>query len=306
MRKALSDINAARVAYQSTEKLINTGMFLSRTSALSEADLAAAKQVIQGLAVVKSLWNGNADEAVSGIDSHIDFKDGNGRYHETFRPGPGTYEPESTDVSFKSKAGQVSDISAYNSYNTRDLLVKLCGEPQQPEWLKNFNAKLRELDADFTQEQTELEMAASNIVPGDYLGSGHAGPYAGGEFAGDDGLEYIETVEGMLVRIGVGYSAIDGDDWDLYSSDMFDSFIQVITESPSEAEGSILLGGDSSGNHGQDVARAESELSLVIEYAMLLYNPEMTPSDAFMSAIYNADKAYREEQGQTNLFQTQE
>ena len=306
MRKALSDITAARAAYQSTAKLLNTGMFLSRTSALSESELTAAKTVIQGLAVVKSIWGGNVDEAVSDLDGRIDFEDGDGKYRQTFRPGLGNLEPESTEVTFKSKAGQVSDISAYSSYNTRDLLVKLCGEPQEPEWLKKFNAQLRELNPDFTQDQTEAEMASANIIPGDYLGSGSVGPYSGGEFSGDDGLEYIETAEGMLVRIGRGYSSIDGDDWELYSSDAFETFFSAITEAPSEAEGQILLGSDSSDNNKQDVARAASELSLVIEYCMLLNNPEMTPSDTFMAAIYNADKAYREEQGQTNLFQDQQ
>ena len=304
--KTYDSIMARRAAYQAAAEPLTTGMFLSRTAALTEADMAAAKTVVDNLPVVQALWNGDADTAVADLEGHIDFEDGDGRYRQTSRPGLGEPTPESTEVSFKASSGVVTDANAWSTYETQTLLEQLCGVAKSEPWVKKLNAQLEKLDPEFTQEQTELELASLDIKMGAYLGSGSAGPYGSGEFAADDGFEYIETTEGVLVRVGVGFGRMDGQLWELYDGDMFENFYATISQSPSEMAGRILLGSGASDDRAADLAQAAKELTLVVEYGMLLANSEALPSDEFMDAIFKADREYREEQGQQDLFKAQE
>jgi len=306
--KTHDKIISSRAAYLAAAAPLREGMFMSRTAALSEADMTVAKTVIDGLAVVKALWGGDSVAAIDDLDGHIDFEDGSGRFSSDYKPGLGSYEPDSTSVEFRAQDGVVepASVSAYNSFDTYNLLTLLCGEPSSPDWLTQLNAQLREENDEFSQEETEAALVAAGIELGDYLGTGGVGPYQSGEFQGNDGLEYIETNEGMLIRIGRGYGAMDNKDWVLYSSDAFDTFLLTLTGTPSEDQGYILLGYEATGDSKADTAQAAKELSLLVEYGMLLNNSDSLPSDDFMDSIYAADRQYREEQGQTNLFTTQE
>ena len=294
-------------SYQRTADRLQENLFLRKEAALTDAELAAFKEAVAATNFVQNIYGGNVDEAVADITDQIDLEDGEGRFNKEFRPGIGSYGGESTSIEFtvKESAVEPAEIRAWNYYDTEELAQTVMGATVPNE---NVEALNDELEALKEGEGSSLEdalslLAAHNLIADtDYLGSGYMGPYAGSNnFAASDGFEWINLTEGCIVRFGHGSATMDTERWEFFSGEL-DSFLMAIDPDSHEEEGNILMGGNSSGNGTSDKAKAADEITMLVQLAQVIADPDNVPSDYFTDDIANRDRKYREEQGQQNLF----
>lgn len=307
-----NSLAAKQAAYEATNNILTEGMFLAKTSALSDAELAAARDAVAATSVVQSIWNGDVNAAVDAINgSSVDLETGAGSFWTEIKPGIGMYGGIHTSISFtvKDSAVEEKSIRASTFYDTAELVTTVLGESSTPE---NIAKLFTDIETKFAEGCTLKDVltliGTGNYgveVDTDYIGSGYIGPYSGSrEFACNNGFEFINLTSGCLVRIGTGYATLDTETWQWYSQNELDSLLLTVNPDSTEETVDLFRGSEASGGSG-DLEIIADELTLLVQYAQVLEDPEDVPAEAIMDKIYDADKKYREEQGQTNFFNDQ-
>lgn len=299
----------AKKAFDLSTERVMAHAGLRHEAALSDAELAAFKEACAKTAFVQNVYNGNLEEALSDISDKLDLESGSGRFYKTFRPGIGGYAPESTEIEFEAKdsAVEAKDIRAWNGYDTEELAHQVLGAPTKNPAVDALNAELEALNEDgsFTMEDTLKLLEKHGFTENEgYVGHGYMGPYANSNnFAASDGFEYINvgspSGDGCLVRFGSGYASMDTELWEFFGGEL-DSFLLAIDPDSSYEAEDILIGSNASGSG--NLNQVAGELTMLVQLAQVLENPDDVPAEDIMGNIAKRDREYREEQGQQTLF----
>lgn len=297
--------------YRQASSNIESGNLL-RQAEYTDADLQMAKAVAARTKFVQHVYNGDIEEALSDIPW-----DG-GHYHKTVKPALDPYgAAEYTELEFRvSEDGEITGVSGWHSYDTETLLNAVMTETT-PKGLEEFNEELfgeEQVDATGTisyKEATQadtIKLLETGKYPeigtkvGDYLGGGYTGPYSGSSnWAGSGGMEYIETDQGYLIRIGRGYESLDNDRWSFYTGELDSALLALDPDSGFEVPD--IFGQDSGSS---DLSPVVAELNLLLEVAWMV-NDQLEEMGGELEEALNVERrrVLEEEGGQLDMFKAQ-
>lgn len=281
---------AKHAAYKNSELSIREGSLL-RKAGSSESAIEAAKAAVATLPLVKAFYRGSVEAALEDArgwddDGHVSIT---GAVFEGGAEGTGTIE-------YKIKDTDVSDVSVYASFGT-EAFINGNLRKESSENCDKLNELMGEDGAKLNKVRELIEEHDLFTLYDDYIGSGYMGPYSTGNFVGDNGFEYISVENGVLIRVGIGARTLDTEPWEFYQGEV-DTIMNLSTPGSEQAQ---LFITDSNGN-SSDMGTIQNNLELINELKAMVNDEVETGSQEMEELIANSDKAYREEQGQLNMF----